>query len=151
MLDAPELAKRLRAAMDLREPKILSVYLAEQCGVTKQAVHGWRKHGRIAKKHLQAISRVTGRPLEFFLEPERGESRETRAAWRIASAFAKALVVLVLVIPPSPADAGFNNKRIVSTDLFFVRLINELNTHCRRFLRRVRDFLLIPPIFRTAG
>lgn len=108
MLDAPELAKRLRAAMDQREPKLQSIYLAEQCGVTKQAVHGWRKHGRIAKRHLQAIARITEKPLEFFLEPERGESKETRTAWKIIGQnFAKAALLLIalLTIPPSPAQA----------------------------------------------
>ena len=67
VLDAKELAKRLRAAMDDAKPPVLSVDLAQACGVTPQAVSGWRKNGRLAKGHLPAISRMTGKPLEYFV------------------------------------------------------------------------------------
>jgi len=67
MLDANELARRLREAMDRHHPKVLSAHLADACGVTPQAVNGWRKTGRIAKGHLQTIAQVTGKPLTFFL------------------------------------------------------------------------------------
>lgn len=67
MLDANELARRLRNAMDNKEPRLTAAALAKACGVTDQAVNGWRKTGRLAKKHLQTIVRETGRPIEFFL------------------------------------------------------------------------------------
>lgn len=67
MLDATELARRLREAMDKRDARITSAALALECKVTDQAVNGWRKTGRIAKKHLPTIARVTGKPLHYFL------------------------------------------------------------------------------------
>lgn len=72
MLDATELARRLRAAMDKRVPKLTSAALGTACKVTPQAVNGWRKNGRIAKKHLPTIAAETGRPLEYFLGAEPG-------------------------------------------------------------------------------
>jgi hypothetical protein len=72
MLDAHELARRLRAAMDKREPKLTSAALGTACRVTPQAVNGWRKNGRIAKKHLAVIAAETGKPLEYFLEATPG-------------------------------------------------------------------------------
>lgn len=67
MLDAVELAGRLRRAMDQHEPPITGAELADACKVTPQAISGWRKNGRIAKKHLQRIAAITNKPLEYFL------------------------------------------------------------------------------------
>jgi len=41
--------------------------LAAACGVTRQAVDGWKRTGRIDKRHLQTIAKFTGRPVEHFL------------------------------------------------------------------------------------
>lgn len=73
MLDAHELARRLREAMDNRVPKLSAASLAKSCKVTDQAVNGWRKTGRIAKKHLQKIAAETGKPIGYFL----GEDTDT--------------------------------------------------------------------------
>lgn len=67
LLDGPELARRIREAMDKHQPKIKSSRIAELCKVTPQAVNGWRKTGRVAKRHLAVISRETEKPLEHFL------------------------------------------------------------------------------------
>lgn len=72
MLDAEELARRLRIAMDSGPQKVSAASLARVCKVTDQAVNGWRKTGRIAKKHLPRIAAETGRPLEFFLGDDLG-------------------------------------------------------------------------------
>lgn len=110
MLDAPELAKRLRAAMDLRDPPLPSVELAAKMGVSKQVVYEWRTTGRIGKGRLVDLAAATGMPLEFYLEPERGMSATTKAIWRkLGKAFAKAAMILLLAIPPmlpSPAQAA---------------------------------------------
>lgn len=66
-LDGTELARRLRRAMDNKSPKLTSAALAAACSVSAQAVNGWRKNGRIAKKHLPEIASRTGKPLEYFL------------------------------------------------------------------------------------
>jgi hypothetical protein len=67
MLDAREIAKRLREAMDEAKPPIRGSDLAIACGVTPQAISGWRETGRLAKRHLPTISRVTGRSVEYFI------------------------------------------------------------------------------------
>lgn len=63
MLDAKELARRLVRAMDDATPLVTSADLARACGVTPQAVNGWRKDGRIAKRHLGKIKTLTGRDI----------------------------------------------------------------------------------------
>lgn len=72
MLDSNELARRLREAMDRRVPRLSAAALAKICKVTDQAVNGWRKTGRIAKKHLPRIAAETGKPLEYFLGEDEG-------------------------------------------------------------------------------
>lgn len=62
-----ELAKRIREAMDEAKPPVLGADLAEACKVTPQAVSGWRSTGRVGKQQLMNISRLTGRPLEYFV------------------------------------------------------------------------------------
>ena len=105
MLDAKELAKRIRAAMDYREPPLPSTDLADKCGVTKQAVYEWRATGRIGKGHLPVVADATGMPLIYFLEPERGSLPETRTIWRrLGKMFAKAATVLLLAIPSAPTE-----------------------------------------------
>jgi transcriptional regulator with XRE-family HTH domain len=96
MLDAQEFARRLRAAMDLRDPPMAQVYLAEKLGVSKQVVYEWRTTGRIGKGRLVALAEATGMPLEYYLEPERGSSPSTRAIWRkLSRAFAKVASILL--------------------------------------------------------
>lgn len=79
MLDADALARRLRKAMDEHDPKITGAALASECGVKPQAVSGWRKNGRVHKRHLQKIVAVTGKPLEYFLSstvpPEKSDGK----------------------------------------------------------------------------
>lgn len=67
MLDATELAKRIREAMDKRQPTLTSAALAAACSVTPQAVYEWRKTGRVSKGYLSKIAAETGKPLEYFL------------------------------------------------------------------------------------
>lgn len=97
MLDATELAKRLTAAMDYRDPPLKSVELAKMCDVTKQAVHEWRTTGRIGKQHLMTVAQATGTPIEFWLETERGSMKSTRIIWmKFGKAFAKAAAIALL-------------------------------------------------------
>jgi len=72
MLDANELRRRLIDAMDKASPKVTSVALADACDVTAQAVNGWRKTGRLAKRHIPKIAALTGKTLEYFLGDEPG-------------------------------------------------------------------------------
>ncbi len=57
--------------------------MAEACGVTKQAVLGWKKTGRIDKKHLPALAHLTKFPLTWWLELE--EDSEPAAAISLAT------------------------------------------------------------------
>lgn len=73
MLDATQLAHRLRLAMDNADPRVSSVQVASACKVTPQAVNGWRKNGRLAKRHLPTIAALTKRPVEYFLGVDEGK------------------------------------------------------------------------------
>jgi hypothetical protein len=42
------------------DAKLSQGRVAEACGVTVQAVNGWRKTGKIARKHFPTLSRLTG-------------------------------------------------------------------------------------------
>ena len=65
------IADRIREAVALCRSK---VYVANECGVTEQAVTGWETTGRIAKKHFQKISDLSGLNLLWLLTGE-GEKR----------------------------------------------------------------------------
>lgn len=107
MLDAKKVAERVRAAMDGAEPRITGSALAKECKVTPQAVSGWRKNGRVHKRHLQKIAELTGKPLEYFLEEtypqgkrngdeKSNESFATvRRAWQDASEDQRAMILTV--------------------------------------------------------
>jgi hypothetical protein len=67
---AAGLAKRITSAMDSHEPKLTLTRVAEACGVTVQAVHGWRSNGRVAKHHLLTLADLTGKDPSYFLSLE---------------------------------------------------------------------------------
>lgn len=54
--------------MDDHKPPVRSSAVATECKVTPQAVNGWRETGRVAKRHLTVLARMTNRPLSYFLE-----------------------------------------------------------------------------------
>ncbi|MFD2754267.1 helix-turn-helix domain-containing protein [Comamonas terrae] len=62
---AQQLAAKLESV--LSDPRIKQSDIADACGVSKQAVQGWKKTGRIDKKHLPKLAQVTGKPLEWWL------------------------------------------------------------------------------------
>lgn len=73
MLDSKEVARRLRTAMDDAKPPVTQTILAAACGVSPQAVNGWRKTGRIGKRHWETITRLTRKSPEYFLFAEKPE------------------------------------------------------------------------------
>lgn len=44
------------------------VLIAEKCGVSKQAVSGWLKTGRIDKQRLLKIAAVTNKTVSWFID-----------------------------------------------------------------------------------
>jgi transcriptional regulator with XRE-family HTH domain len=104
-----ELASRLRAAME--EAEITQAELARACGVTIQSVHGWREDGRIAKHHLWTICRLTGKSLEYFL-------------LGLGRAAIVAFFSLSFIFIAQQTDASVVPRF-------------DINTHCRRLLRRL--------------
>lgn len=68
MLDSVKLGAILVKAMAEARPPVTNTALAKACGVTKQAITGWRRNGRIAKKHLTTIAAITGKSLEELLQ-----------------------------------------------------------------------------------
>ncbi|MGF6504682.1 helix-turn-helix domain-containing protein [Paraburkholderia sp. 32] len=63
--DTADLARRVRQA--LAEARLTSAEVAVACGVTPQAVNGWKKTGRIGKEQLPKLVELTGRPLSWWL------------------------------------------------------------------------------------
>lgn len=55
------------------------VRIAEACGVSKQAVQGWKNTGRIDKRHLTALASLTGKPLEWWLDIPHSGQADTKA------------------------------------------------------------------------
>jgi hypothetical protein len=77
MLDSEALAGRIRKAMDEAKPPVTGSDLASACKVTPQAVSGWRRTGRILKRHLPTLSRLTGKPLEYFVSDRVPQNHQT--------------------------------------------------------------------------
>lgn len=105
---AEDLAKRIRMAMDNRVPPLGGSELAEACGVTPQAVSGWRKNGRVHKRHLETLAELTGKPLEHFLVSDKKrngmqsgalthheEFQTIKRAWENASQDQRAILLTV--------------------------------------------------------
>lgn len=69
MLSTSQLmADKLRRALNTRG--MSQAVFAERCKVSKQAVQGWLKTGRVDKKHLQTFVAVLGYPLEWWLDAD---------------------------------------------------------------------------------
>ncbi len=90
-MDTPAaiLAKKLAYLLD--ERIIVAAALARACGVSKQAITGWRRTGRIAKPHLQVIAEMANVSLEWLLDgnPPASETvtqfRPPRPTWPFKS------------------------------------------------------------------
>lgn len=67
--------------MDNTDPKLTGVNVAKALGVTPQAVSGWRRDGRVHKKHLMALADLTGRDPTYFLghDPKIKSGAETHS------------------------------------------------------------------------
>jgi phage repressor protein C with HTH and peptisase S24 domain len=68
MLNSEVLAEKVRAALDQTTMPMKDV--AAACGVTVAAISEWKRTGRIAKKHLPTLARITNTPLEWWLTPD---------------------------------------------------------------------------------
>lgn len=84
------LADKVRATVG--KGKIPARSVATACGVSVQAVSGWRQHGRVDKKHIKVLSTLTGLRLSWWLpgfDPDEPESPWPFEPWvpyfRIAS------------------------------------------------------------------
>lgn len=125
-----ELAGRLRDAME--DIDLSLTELAKGCGVTIQAVYDWRLTGRIGKRHLMTICRMTKKPLEYYLV---GLGR--------AAMFLFACVIMLLQPHPAHASTHLNSAHpayYVKWTTFSI-LHNVRNTHWMRTLRRLRLWL----------
>jgi transcriptional regulator with XRE-family HTH domain len=60
------LAAKLKTA--LAEKSMSQTAFAEKCGVSKQAVQGWVKTGRIDKGHIAKFVDILDKPLEWWLD-----------------------------------------------------------------------------------
>ena len=69
MLTGPELGKRMKTA--LKDAKLSQSYIAEEMGITPQAVSAWFKTGRIAKNRLSRFANLVHRDLDYFLSDQK--------------------------------------------------------------------------------
>lgn len=67
MLSTSEII-RAKLAEVLETSPLRQSDIAAACGVSKQAVQGWVRTGRIDKKHLPSLAAASGRPLEWWLD-----------------------------------------------------------------------------------
>lgn len=78
MLDNESMRAVIRAAIE--RSGHTHAHIAEQVGVTEQAITGWLKTGRIDKRRLPRLAQVTGTPLQAFLPdapvPDAGDESE---------------------------------------------------------------------------
>lgn len=85
VLDSEEMGRRIKRAMDEAEPPVSGSDLAAACKVSPQAVSGWRRTGRVQKRHLPTIARMTGKSVEYFLSdsvPKNHQQSPTRP-WQV--------------------------------------------------------------------
>lgn len=64
--DSLDLAARFNVAFP-KDGTLQDIAIASACAVTKQAIPGWRATGRIAKKHLPALAKLSKRSLEWWI------------------------------------------------------------------------------------
>ena len=65
MFDAEELARRITAALDVSGADVNRI--AAELNITRQAVNGWKKTGRVKKAYLPVLARYTGQSVDYFL------------------------------------------------------------------------------------
>jgi DNA-binding Xre family transcriptional regulator len=94
---AAKLAEAMAANSEIKQTDI-----AKECGVTKQAVQGWIKTGRFDKKHLSTLSRVTGKPLWWWLDADPEASAEALVSsledWRLQASSRSQAVIDTLTL-----------------------------------------------------
>ncbi len=62
--------------------------VAEACGVTVQAINGWKTNGRVGKQHIKTLARLTGLPVSWWLPGDGLEDEPSTVAatpWPFAS------------------------------------------------------------------
>lgn len=64
MLDNLQMAIAVRTAIS--EAKLTLRAVADEYDVTEQAVSGWMRTGKIDKRKIPTLARLTGKPLSFF-------------------------------------------------------------------------------------
>lgn len=78
--------------------------LAEYFGIKEPSIHDTIKHGRLAKKHYQALVNLNGKPLEWWFDvvpPSTAGEPEPRYASRPAQQEKSEVEVLFERLPPS--------------------------------------------------
>jgi hypothetical protein len=77
--DLPPLAAKLQHVLD--EGLVNATTIAAACGVTIQAVSGWKKTGRIAKEHLPVLATISGKPLEWWMSNLERPRKKSISEW----------------------------------------------------------------------
>lgn len=70
-------AERMREKLGevLRSGDVSQSDIARACNVTRQSVNSWKTTGRIDKRHLPTLARLSGRPLTWWLDADEPSPR----------------------------------------------------------------------------
>ncbi|SOY65627.1 putative phage repressor [Cupriavidus phytorum] len=89
-----DLGQKLKEALD--SGAMDAAALAKACGVSRQAVYGWLKTGRVAKEHLPVFAKLSGKPLEWWLGSDVKKSKDAFTQGSSAGAYNPLTVVSTL-------------------------------------------------------
>jgi phage repressor protein C with HTH and peptisase S24 domain/transcriptional regulator with XRE-family HTH domain len=65
--DNPPKDLAAKAAATIGRGLVPAKDVADACGVTVQAINGWKSNGRIGKQHIKTLARLTGLPVSWWL------------------------------------------------------------------------------------
>ncbi|GGX32601.1 hypothetical protein GCM10007242_44410 [Pigmentiphaga litoralis] len=101
LLSSPpsSLAEKVRATIG--KGLISAREVAEACGVSVQAINGWKNNGRIAKEHLRTLAGLTGLPVSWWLPGADAEDAPATGAAGMKWPFESISASDVSAMPPA--------------------------------------------------
>lgn len=67
LLESPPADLAGKVAKTIGKGLVPAREVAVACGVTVQAINGWKNNGRVSKDHLKTLARLTGLPVSWWL------------------------------------------------------------------------------------
>lgn len=76
LLSSPPTDLASKVAATVGRGRVSAREVADACGVTVQAINGWKTNGRVAKQHIKTLARLTGLPVSWWLPGDDGQEDE---------------------------------------------------------------------------